>query len=226
VAWRYRGFALYSTSATVLARLTTQFAPLLLAMFYGLEVAGCYALAQRILASPLSALINPVARVYGSEAARIQREEIGGLDVFFSRTLRRVLCFAVLPTFLFIVGVPWICAIVFGPAWRESGIYCWILAPMLLTLMVAETVSPTLDVLEKQRSALLLHTFSAAAVLICVVAGWAFRFPPRAMLVGLSLASTAANCLMVWLSWRYALGASASWQESLRPELPNLAKAA
>ena len=69
VAYRYRRFPQWSLVSNLLNSFGIYLPTLLLAIFYGAHVAGLFALAQRILGSPMTLIMNSVRNVYLAETS-------------------------------------------------------------------------------------------------------------------------------------------------------------
>lgn len=198
---RYRKFAIFATPATLLVKVNSHLPTLLMASLYSLEVAGFCALAQRVVSNPLSALSQPVSRVFFSRAAELHRENLPGLSNLYTRTLSRVLKLAVLPLVIGMAFAPPVFAIVFGERWREAGLFCTIMAPMIFTQLLATILSSSFDVLEKQRYQFAVSfvgtLLSGAAILL----SWKLNFSPRSMMIALSAASVVGYLIICGVSW-------------------------
>jgi O-antigen/teichoic acid export membrane protein len=214
LAVRYRRFPLYSTFSTALSRVNGLLPPLLLATLYGLEVAGWYALAQRVVATPLTALSNPVSRVYFSEAARIHRQGGGSLHELLFKTISWMAVLLLAPLGVLAILSPYGFAVVFGLAWGEAGVFCRILIPMLFFQMVSFVVSPTLEVLERQSLYLAASSFlallSGGSIPLCYLAG----LSARSTLMVHSAAAIAGFLLLIGLAWWHAA------RQTTVPDLP------
>lgn len=198
---RYRKFAALAAPATLLVKVNSQLPTLLMASLYSLEVAGFCALAQRVVGNPLSTLSQPVTRVFFSRAAELHRQNLPGLSNLYTRTLSRGLKLAVLPLVIGMACAPLVFAIVFGERWREAGLFCTIMAPMIFTRLLATILSSSFDVLEKQKYQLAV-TFvgtllSGAAILL----SWKLNFSPRSMMIALSVASVVGCLIICGVSW-------------------------
>jgi O-antigen/teichoic acid export membrane protein len=121
---------------------------LLVAALYGVEVAGWFALAQKILQMPVF-LSTAVARVYLSEAPRRARVGGQGMYALFKATTWRLLAFGVLSLGLVVVAGPQLFALVFGSVWTEAGRFAQFLALVYLGQLVVAPVAQTLTVLER-----------------------------------------------------------------------------
>ncbi len=201
-ARRYRRFPQYSVASSLVQKMTILLAPLALAALYQPNVVGWFALANRTLIVPLSLVGVPLARVYMSEASRLHRHGQGNLRRLFSQTLRKQLLFAGLPLGAVALFAPWVFGITFGANWREAGIYCSLLCPMLVLYVTNVVLATTLDVLER----LELQLQRSLVSLACIAAGIALpkllSMPPRMAILVLSLASSIGYLYTLWTTWR------------------------
>lgn len=200
-ASRFRKFAIFGAPAALLVKGNSHMPTLLMASLYSLEVAGLCALAQRVVTNPLSALAQPVSRVFFSRAAELHRLRLPGLRNLFIRTISRVLKLGFLPLVTGMACAPTVFAIVFGERWREAGIFCSIMAPLIFTQLLATILTASLDVLEKQKYQLALvlggTVLSGAAIFV----SWNLNFSARWMMIALSAASVVGYLITCGVSW-------------------------
>ena len=171
-ALRYRRFPLVASGSGLLNQAVMQLPPLLLAGLYGPQVAGWYALGQRVIQLPMVMVGHSITHVYVERAARHVREGVPGVTRLLVRTALLLLAVGIVPFGLLAVFGPWLFARVFGPAWEETGHYARLLAGLSLVELVVLPLSYTLAVLERQgvqlawdavRLALLVGGLAAAA---------------------------------------------------------------
>ncbi len=149
-AARYRRFPLVASGSGLLNQAVMQLPPLLLAGLYGPQVAGWYALGQRVIQLPMVMVGHSTTHVYVERAARLVRDGEPGLPRLLVRTALLLLAAGAVPFGLLAICGPWLFARVFGPAWEETGHYARLLAGMSLAQFVASPLSYTLAVLERQ----------------------------------------------------------------------------
>jgi len=149
-AYRYRDFPLFSSVSSLLNTAGLQLPALLLATFYGIQIAGWFALGQRVIAVPMSMVGMSVAQVYFSEASKLARENPKALQQLFYKIALRLFAYGAIPIGLLAFGGPWLFAGIFGEVWREAGKYTQLLALMFLAKFVVGPLSHTLIVLERQ----------------------------------------------------------------------------
>lgn len=149
-ALRYRGFPLVLAPSGLLNALGLQLPILLIAYWYGSEVAGWLGLTQRVLALPVTLIGTAVAQVYLGELARAVRSDPRRAILLFRRgTHVLVAVAAVIAVALTVLG-PWAFSTLFGSQWEESGLYARALALALAAQLVAVPLSQTLVTLERQ----------------------------------------------------------------------------
>ncbi len=150
VAARYRKYPLFDLWSSSTIVLSHHGQALLFVWLFGPTVAGSYLLAQRVLTTPMSLVGRSFSRVYYSDAAVLATSDADQLPTVFRKVSGRLLLWAGPPTALFCLLAPLIFGFVFGPEWRDAGIYCALLGPYALLRLLANVLAPTLDVIDRQ----------------------------------------------------------------------------
>ncbi len=163
-ASRYRRFPLISSWSALLNQGGLQAAPLLLAAFYGVQVAGWFGLAQRVAGIPLTLIGRSVSQVYLGEASRLHNENPADMRRLFLRTASKLFLYVGIPLVIGGLIAPWIFGFIFGERWRISGWYIVALLPMFLGQMVVTPLSQTLNILERQDLQLIWDFFRILVV--------------------------------------------------------------
>jgi O-antigen/teichoic acid export membrane protein len=166
-------------------------------------LAGWFALAQRILATPV-VLGNAVARVYLSEAPRRARADGAGVYPLFKTTTWRLVVFGVLALGLVVVAGPQLFALVFGSVWTEAGRFAQFLAFMSLGQLVVGPVSQTLTILERQDLQLAWDAVRFGTLLLVFLAARQLEWSPLLTIAVLSVSMTTCH-LLLFLSTRQVL---------------------
>jgi O-antigen/teichoic acid export membrane protein len=198
-ASRFAKLAMLATGAALLNN-GGQLAPaLFIAALYGVEVAGWYALAQRILETP--ALVSTaVARVYLSEAPRRARANVASMYALFKAATWRLLAFGLLTLGLVVVAGPQLFGLVFGSAWAEAGQFAQFLALMALGRLVVHPVAQTLIVLERQDLQLAWDVLRFGALLLVFLAARQLTWSPLLTIGVLSVTMTLCYVLLFVLT--------------------------
>ncbi|MBQ1047991.1 oligosaccharide flippase family protein [Micromonospora sp. C51] len=150
VAVTHRRFPLLLAPAGLLNVLGLQLPVLLIAFYYGTEVAGWLGLAQRMLALPVALIGMAIAQVYLAEISKAARTGSGNARALFLRTSRQLGVVAGAGALLIGLGAPRVFAFVFGPEWTTSGVYAQALAVFVGAQFVGSPLSQTLIVFGRQ----------------------------------------------------------------------------
>ncbi len=149
-AYRYRGFPFYSSGSALLNSAVLYLPTLLLTAFYGLQVAGWFALGQRVIGLPLTLIGQSVTQVYTNEAARLARQDMAAMRALFLKTVTKLFLAGLVPISLLALSGPWLFATIFGVGWIESGVYVRILALMFAVQFAVSPPSQALNIIERQ----------------------------------------------------------------------------
>lgn len=148
MARRYKRFPQVSLWAGLVDSLALFVPGVLLAATYGLQAAGHYALASRVIGLPMTLVGHSVSTVYLGEASRAALETPLALQDIHHRTAKTLLVFGALPTLAMGVVSALIGGWVFGPSWSEAGLFMLILSPSYAAGLVAVPLSSTLVITE------------------------------------------------------------------------------
>jgi len=147
---RYRRFPLFSSWASLLDALSGNVPQLLFAAFYGADVAGWFALGQRVIATPLNIVVDSVAQVYFGEAARLCGEDPRAMERLFLKLTGRLAITGGLPIVVICALAPLFFTFVFGREWETAGRYVQILAVMFAVRFAVAPLSHSLNIVERQ----------------------------------------------------------------------------
>lgn len=147
---RYKRFPIFSSWADLLEALGLQAPQILFAAFYGAQVAGWFALGQRVIAAPLNIVVDAVAQVYFGEAARLPRDDPKAMRRLFLKLTGRLALIGGLPVAVICALAPWFFTIIFGPAWETAGRYVQIMGLMFGVRFAVIPFVHTLSILERQ----------------------------------------------------------------------------
>lgn len=206
--WRYRRFPLFSSWADLIDSLGLQLPLLLLAAFYGAEVAGWFALGQRVIAAPLNILVDSVAQVYFGEAARLSRDDPKSMRRLFLKLTNRLALTGALPAAVICALAPWFFTVVFGPAWETAGRYVQILGLMFAVRFAVVPLSHTLNILERQDLYFVWDGIRLVLVVGALLAGKAVGFSHINAVAAYSLSMLVAYVLLWGILWYALMGRS------------------
>jgi O-antigen/teichoic acid export membrane protein len=168
-ASRYRRFPLFAMPSSLLNAVVARLPVLLLPVFFGLETVGLFGRAFVALAVPLSLIGTAVSHVFFIHAAEAYRD--GRLSALTENVHARLVMIGAFPTVLLLVAGPELFAFVFGAGWREAGVYEQYLACWFFLGGIASPLTRLFDVLERQRTELLISIAASLTMTAAIVAG-------------------------------------------------------
>ncbi|MBM7798545.1 O-antigen/teichoic acid export membrane protein [Microlunatus panaciterrae] len=175
-ATRYRKFPLLMMPSGLLNVAGLQVPVVLIAIWYGTDVAGWLGMTQRVLALPVMLVGTAIAQVYLGKISTAIRDDVEDVWRLFKQTSQRLAIVGGLAAVGVAVLGPWLFALVFGAPWHTSGLYAQALALSLALQLVAVPVSQTLIVFENQAVQLgwdfARLVLSTGAVALCWASGW------------------------------------------------------
>lgn len=206
VALRYRRFPVISSVASLIDTLGLNAPQLLFAAFYGAEVAGWFALGQRVIGAPLSIVVDSVAQVYFGEAARLPRDDPSSMRRLFLKLTVRLALIGAIPVALICVFAPWIFAVIFGSSWETAGRYVQILGLMFAVRFAVIPLQHTLNVLERQDLLLAWDSTRLILVVGALFVVKALGFSDIPAVAAYSLSMSVAYILLWIMVWRLLTG--------------------
>ncbi|WP_347241444.1 oligosaccharide flippase family protein [Thermus sp.] len=150
---------------------------------YGPAVGGSLALAQRVVALPVSLVGAAVADVFYGRAAKLAREKPQALKSFLLTTTFRLFLIAFPFGLTLWLLAPLLTPRVFGSAWEEAGRMIAVMAPWMVAQL---TVSPVSRVVFLSRWSWIKLVYDMSALMIF------------ALLLGLELDSSKALAFLSW----------------------------
>jgi O-antigen/teichoic acid export membrane protein len=200
-AARFRRFPAIASGTALMNTCNLRMPALLLAAAFGPAVAGCFILAQRVFALPSAVIGESVAQVYFGEFAELAKADGGGLLELFRGTVRRMFRLG-LPLMLAAMAAGWfLFPALFGPSWREAGIYVVALAPMALAQFTAACADSSLLVLERQDLAFVRELVRSGLLLGAILAAHLLRWSPRPALFLFGATGTLAYTVYGLITW-------------------------
>jgi len=196
LAHRHRHFPLYALPAELVSTGAMQ----LPVLFLDATSAGLFAFVQNVVNAPLTVVSGAVLDSFKDRASRDYRET-GRFREILTK-LGGALFLLGLPgaALLFFAG-PALFAFVFGEEWRLGGEYASILALMFLAKFVANPLSYSYYIVERQRENLVLHAIFAGLTAAALGAG----------VYGLESASAAVALYSATYVVKYALYAGRAY---------------
>jgi len=201
---RYKRFPLLSGAAALLNSTGVKLPSILIAIFYGLKVAGWFALAQWVIVAPMTLLGTSLAQVYMAESAKLAKQSPEGLPKLFWKTLK--IQFIVAAPIILVLAIPaqMLFSIVFGEDWKPAGLYVQVLSIMLILRLVSNPLGSTVDILERQGLFLVRELLRTILMCGAVLLAAKLGMDAIAAIFLLSVAGCIAYSFGIFLSW-YAI---------------------
>lgn len=217
VAKEYSNFPKYLVAAHGFNTGSFQSPVILLGSLFNPAVAGFYTLAQRVIGSPMSIVSGAIGDVFRQEASHAYTHT-GNCKAIYLKALKRLLAVSTLPFLVFYFIAPDLFEFVFGAAWRVSGEYVQLLAPMFWLRFLTSPLSNMFIIAQKQRLDLLWQFTLFILVVSSFVTGWHLGSTKIALILFCASYSLMylLNC---YLSFRLACGDLASSIPSQDPEV-------
>ncbi len=169
-AREFREFPLLNSPNALLDTARESLTLMLIGALFGPTLLGLVSQTLRVLRAPMSLIGQAVAQVFFPMASRLHAEG-KSIVALTRRTMRGVLAVSI-PTYLVVLlAGPWLFSIVFGPQWREAGVYAQILSPWLALVLVVSSLSMLPIIRRQQPRALLVNVIETFSRLVAVLVG-------------------------------------------------------
>ena len=168
-------------------------------IFFSSTIVGLYALAMRILQAPLWLIGSAISQVFMKDVSDRRNEEIQ-FETLIYRTIKFAGIVASPLLILLLVAGPWLFGVIFGPAWRESGVYARILAPWMFFDFIRYSVAQTPLIVGRTRSMFHLSLIGTGFMVFSLILGGLVLHDVRNTFILLSLLmSLYAIGVVVWI---------------------------
>lgn len=142
----------------------------LISYYFGGIALGYYAITVRVLKAPVGLVGSSIAQVFYQRAAKANNDnkDLYGLLIVTTKKL----AFISLPFFAFLMVVsPDLFAFVFGPEWREAGVYARLLTPWIAIHFIVMPVTQLPIILNRQKEAFWFGLFGNSIMFFSIVYG-------------------------------------------------------
>ena len=190
-----------STGSNVLNSIGLYLPTILLAAFYGPQVAGCFALGQRILGSPMTLVMTSVRQVYLSESSDHMNHNPDKLYRLFQKTVLNMFLLGLIVIAIFFIFAPSVFTYLLGRHGRKPAFTCEYLSIMYFSQFVANSVGTTIDVMERQDLHLFREIIRTVLILGSLLAAHYTHRSSEVAIWIFSMAATLGYVLHLGLSW-------------------------
>jgi len=187
---RYKQFPQYDLPSSLMYFFSSQGFILLLIIYFDPKIAGYYALAERLIASPISIFTNSYATVFYVRLTEKYNKIKTSINEDIKRNTILFLSYSIIPFLLSLYLLEYFLGYIFGPSWDELYLYILALSPALFVTIVAAPSSTVLRVIGRQDVSFKLHlTHLMVKVCVLTIAAFFLQASPLLCLTWVSLAS-------------------------------------
>ena len=162
---RYASFPKYRVPSQVLLAFSNK-APLLFsASLFGADTTGQLSLAMMALALPVSLIGQAAGQALYSEVTKIGRRNRTEIYSAARAVTWSMGLASILPALFLLFLSPALFSWLFGPEWREAGVFCSILAIYLVAQFVSAPIMNILNVYDRQAQFLLFNAMRSLLVI-------------------------------------------------------------
>lgn len=155
IAFRHWRFPAFSTWTGLCNTGAAQLPPVFFAAFFGVGVAGVYALTHKVLSVPMSLIGRAVGDVFYSEAAQANRDN--QLGTLVTNVHQQLVSLAMPAGALFFVTAPFMFTIIFGDNWKQAGLFAQIMTPWLYFNFIVSPSTRIFPILDRHGTALVFQ---------------------------------------------------------------------
>jgi O-antigen/teichoic acid export membrane protein len=198
LAHEYRDFAFYSTPQNVMYAVSQGIPVILLAHFFGIAIAGHYALGLRLIQAP-STLIR--AAVYQVLLQKMSESYNHGKDLhpLLVSTTIGMTAVVILPAIIVFIWGPLLFAWILGERWLVAGEYARWLVLLMIPWFCNVPSSILARVLKQQRNLFVLEVATLACKVIALLLGALFLNPLGTVILSTSVGALIYIFLIVWI---------------------------
>ena len=188
-------FPKYQSFATFISALSQNMPVILLSFFYSPEIAGYYALTNRVLMAPVSLISGSVRNVYYQNASKKFSLNESIKELYLKTTLN-MFKLGLIPFILIAIFAEPIFISLFGDRWLLSAEFTQIIFILLLMIFINPAATMTIYILGLQKFALKFTIVSASLRVAALYAGYLFF---NSYYVSLALMSITGSLLALYL---------------------------
>lgn len=148
-AVEYRDFPIYSMPAGFVGMFSDKLPIFVFATMFAPEIAGFYAMANRLARAPIVMVSTSIRRVYMQRIAQISNHG-GPIRQIHTKVTIGILLLGLVPFGILMIYGREIMVFILGENWTQAGLYVQILVPWYFATWVNSTTQPVLTVRRKQ----------------------------------------------------------------------------
>ena len=152
----FKNLPLYNAPTALIDALRLNGINVLLSAFFTVSSLGQFALAWRLLQSPISLINGALSQVYYQHFTQLPNKE---RHLFLCKCIKKSFMLGILPFTLLYLNSEWLFIILFGVEWKQAGQICSILVPWLFLNFITSPISSIYVVLKQEKTLLIFSIF-------------------------------------------------------------------
>lgn len=170
LAKKYSDIPLFNTILTFTNTLSNELPVILITRYFGLESAGVYGLAVKVLKAPPGIVGQPISQVFFNKASKVYNSD-GDLFQLIKKTYKNLFITS-LAIFIPLFLVSYFLDFIFGENWSDVGSYVRILIPWLFVMFLNSPISPIIAILNKQKTILVYNILLLTSRFLALYLGY------------------------------------------------------
>jgi O-antigen/teichoic acid export membrane protein len=183
VAGTYKKFPLVSSWSVLINQFGVIAPALAIAAYFGAEVAGWYAMAQRILGIPMDLIGQAILSLYVGEASAVKRQSPSQLKSLYLNYLSKMFMLGAIVVVVIVAAGDWLFLTFLGGEWGEAAVYAKILVVGFWFRFAVCPLSQTLNLIGCQDIQLYWDLGRLTMVFACFIYIFAESLSPLAALI-------------------------------------------
>jgi O-antigen/teichoic acid export membrane protein len=197
---KYKRYLQYNTPSMLLINSMLQLPVIIMAAYFSSVAAGLFAIANRLVNIPVSALGGAISKTFMQKIAEDKiNNEMGKVkkntDIFFST----LVAFLLIPFSVLSVVGDSLFIIVLGAKWVDAGVLASSLSYFAMTTLLVQSFGGLFDVMNKQNIRLIFHIFNfiirIGTLILCIYVDYDL---PKTVLI-YAVVSTLMNVIAMGL---------------------------
>ncbi|MBN1589446.1 MAG: oligosaccharide flippase family protein [Pirellulales bacterium] len=221
VAIRYRNFPLFRFWTEFLNAVTYSLPIVLLGSLFSVKVVGYYGVGRPLLYLPLVLFAQTSRNVFYIEVSKATAHGHSAAPVTM-QLLRLLVTLVAFPFMVVLLLGAFLFEYVYGPDWREAGIYAQLLLPGIAVMAIGLPVSAMFEAKNRMGEGLLLNIALVVVQCLAMFSGAMLCDPNSTLAPRVALAFLSAGTALIWMyvSARSIKIAQASRRQTVRILIP------
>jgi lipopolysaccharide exporter len=193
---RYKKFPLVDIWGGLMNSVSWQLPIFMLSSFFSPTIVGFYALGSIVIGLPMNIIGGAIAQVFFQSACEAKTK--GEINMVMGIVYRRLVAVGLFPILLLCLVGQDLFSVVFGIKWAEAGTYAQILAPWIFFTFISSPLSTLFFVLERQGSALVVHSLIFVTRLVSLYIGGTLGNVYIALILLSATGAVVYGALVIW----------------------------